>query len=63
LTVEVLNAVWQGSSVDENPVISVTGFTEAADKSYDFVQEGKVYYLSKASVVLANKRFSALPNE
>jgi replication factor A1 len=49
--------------LDENPVISVTGFTEAADKSYDFVQEGKVYYLSKASVVLANKRFSALPNE
>ncbi|KAA8915220.1 hypothetical protein TRICI_002577 [Trichomonascus ciferrii] len=49
--------------LDETSEIRVTGFTEAADKWYDFVQEGKVYYLSKASVVLANKRFSALPNE
>lgn len=49
--------------LDETTEIRVTGFTEAADKWYDFIQEGKVYYLSKASVVLANKRFSTLPNE
>lgn len=49
--------------LDESSEIRATGFTEAADKWFDYLQEGSVYYISKASVILANKRFSTLPNE
>jgi len=49
--------------MDESGEIKATGFNNAVDEFYDKLQEGKVYYVSKARVNLAKKKFSNLPND
>ena len=44
--------------MDESGDISGTAFNNAVDELYDKLQEGKVYYISKARVDLAKKKFS-----
>lgn len=43
--------------------IRATGFNDAVDSYYNLLQEGKVFYISKAKVVIAKKQFSNLNNE
>ena len=45
--------------MDETGEIRATGFNAAVDELYDKLQEGKVYYVSKARVNIANKKFNA----
>jgi replication factor A1 len=49
--------------LDESSEIRATGFGDEVDKFYNLLQEGKVYYISKAKVVIAKKQFSNLSNE
>lgn len=43
--------------------IRATGFNDAVDSYYNLLQEGKVFYISKAKVAIAKKQFSNLNNE
>mmetsp|Transcript_5388 Transcript_5388/g.8464 ORF Transcript_5388/g.8464 Transcript_5388/m.8464 type:complete len:593 (+) Transcript_5388:36-1814(+) len=43
--------------------IRATMFGEACDKFHNVFNEGQVYTISRGQLKLANKRFSALPNE
>ncbi|KAK9476941.1 hypothetical protein V1514DRAFT_335409 [Lipomyces japonicus] len=47
--------------LDQTGEIKATGFNEAVDKFYDRLVEGEVYYLTKAKVTMARKKFSNLP--
>ncbi|KAI0822834.1 replication factor-a protein [Trametes gibbosa] len=49
--------------MDESGEIRATGFNAAVDELYDRIQEGKVYFISKAKVNLAKKKFSNVQNE
>ncbi|KAJ8953979.1 hypothetical protein NQ314_007172 [Rhamnusium bicolor] len=49
--------------LDESGEIRLTGFKEAVDKFYDYIQVDKVYYISKCQLKPANKQFSALKND
>lgn len=49
--------------MDETGEIRGTGFNLAVDQLYDKFQEGKVYYISKARVNLAKKKFNNVPND
>lgn len=49
--------------MDETSEIKATGFNEQCDDFYNRLEEGKVYYISKARVSLAKKQFSNLSNE
>jgi replication factor A1 len=49
--------------MDESGEIKATGFNAVVDEFYDKLQEGKVYYVSKARVNLAKKKFSNLTND
>ncbi|KAF8623485.1 hypothetical protein AX15_006268 [Amanita polypyramis BW_CC] len=49
--------------MDESGEIKATGFNEAVDALYDKLYEDKVYYISKARVNLARKKFSNLAND
>lgn len=49
--------------MDESGEIRATGFNTAVDELYDKLVEGKVYFISKARVNLAKKKFSTLTNE
>lgn len=49
--------------MDESGEIRATAFTKAVDALYDKLEENKVYYISKARVGVAKKKFSNLPNE
>ncbi|KAI0372965.1 replication factor-a protein [Pilatotrama ljubarskyi] len=49
--------------MDESGEIRATAFNAAVDELYDRLQEGKAYYISKAKVNLAKKKFSNLSNE
>ncbi|CDK27204.1 unnamed protein product [Kuraishia capsulata CBS 1993] len=46
--------------MDESNEIRATAFNEVADKYYDFLKEGHVYYVSKARIQPAKKQFSTL---
>lgn len=43
--------------------IRATMFGDAADKFYSIFEENKVYTISRGNLKLANKKFSAIPNE
>lgn len=43
--------------------IRATGFNENCDRLYPLLEEGGVYYVSKARVNIAKKQFSNLSNE
>ncbi|KAH9950187.1 replication factor-a protein [Amylocystis lapponica] len=49
--------------MDDTGEIKATGFNNAVDELFDKIKEGKVYFISKARVNLAKKKFSHLPNE
>lgn len=49
--------------MDETGEIRGTAFNLAVDALYDKLEEGKVYYVSKAKVNLAKKQFSNVANE
>jgi replication factor A1 len=49
--------------MDESGEIKATGFNDAVEMLYDKLQEGKVYFVSKARVNLARKKFSNLAND
>ncbi|KAG1756344.1 uncharacterized protein EDB91DRAFT_1260389 [Suillus paluster] len=49
--------------MDESGEIRGTGFNAVVDELYDKFEEGKVYYISKARVNLAKKKFSNLQND
>ncbi|CAM6098031.1 unnamed protein product [Calypogeia fissa] len=48
---------------EEGTQIQATMFKEAADKFYDKLQLGKLYYISKGSLRAANKRYSTINND
>ncbi|ELU45414.1 damaged DNA binding protein [Rhizoctonia solani AG-1 IA] len=49
--------------MDETGEIRATGFNEVVDNLYSKLEEGKVYWFSKARVQLAKKQFSNLSND
>ncbi|KAG6917933.1 hypothetical protein DXG01_000370 [Tephrocybe rancida] len=49
--------------MDDTGEIRATGFNLAVDELYPKLDEGKVYYISKARVNLAKKKFSNLAND
>ncbi|KAG6899413.1 hypothetical protein C0993_010450 [Termitomyces sp. T159_Od127] len=49
--------------MDDTGEIRATGFNLAVDELYPKLEEGKVYFISKARVNLAKKKFSNLPND
>lgn len=49
--------------MDETGEIRGTGFNLVVDQLYDKLQEGKVYYISKARVNLAKKKFNNVAND
>ncbi|KAF5373748.1 hypothetical protein D9758_000878 [Tetrapyrgos nigripes] len=49
--------------MDETGEIRGTAFNAVADTLYPKFEEGKVYFVSKAKVQLAKKKFSNLPND
>ncbi|CAE6450332.1 unnamed protein product [Rhizoctonia solani] len=49
--------------MDETGEIRATGFNEVVDNLYPKLEEGKVYWFSKARVQLAKKQFSNLSND
>ncbi|KAG6814572.1 hypothetical protein H0H92_000100 [Tricholoma furcatifolium] len=49
--------------MDDTGEIRATGFNLVVDELYSKLEEGKVYYISKARVNLAKKKFSNLAND
>ncbi|KAL1732495.1 hypothetical protein EV714DRAFT_206529 [Schizophyllum commune] len=49
--------------MDDTGEIRATGFNQAVDELYDKFEEGKVYFVSKARVNLAKKKFSNVNND
>uniref|UniRef100_A0A674D4P6 Replication protein A subunit n=1 Tax=Salmo trutta TaxID=8032 RepID=A0A674D4P6_SALTR len=49
--------------VDESGEIRVTAFTQEVDKFYSIIETGKVFYISKGSLKIANKQYSSLKND
>ncbi|EAU88740.1 replication factor-A protein 1 [Coprinopsis cinerea okayama7 len=49
--------------MDDSGEIRATAFNLVADDLYPKLEEGKVYYVSKARVGLAKKKFSNIPND
>ncbi|KAI8393889.1 putative replication factor-A protein 1 [Radiomyces spectabilis] len=49
--------------LDNSGEIKATAFNDQVDRLYHILQEGKVYYISKARVTMARKQFSTLNNE
>ncbi|KIL69845.1 hypothetical protein M378DRAFT_68419 [Amanita muscaria Koide BX008] len=49
--------------MDESGEIRATAFNDVVDTLYDRLEEGKVYYISRARVNLAKKKFSNLNND
>lgn len=52
-----LNGTFQGTQ------IQATCFNEAARKFYDKFELGKVYYISKGNLKVANKQFNTVKND
>ncbi|XP_029027745.1 replication protein A 70 kDa DNA-binding subunit [Betta splendens] len=49
--------------VDESGEIRVTGFNQEVDKFYSLVEVGKVYYVTKGSLKIANKQYTTVKND
>lgn len=48
--------------LDESGEIRITGFNDAVDKFYNYVEVNKVYYISRANLKTANKQYSNVNN-
>lgn len=46
--------------LDESDEIKASAFNESAERAYNLLEEGKVYYISKAKVGAARKKFNNL---
>ena len=44
-------------------MIRATGFNDVVDRLFNILEEGKVYFISKARVNIAKKQFSNVNNE
>ncbi|UZJ52680.1 hypothetical protein CBS101457_002000 [Exobasidium rhododendri] len=49
--------------LDESAEIKATAFNDQVDRWYNVLKEGGVYYITKAKVAIARKKFSNLSNE
>uniref|UniRef100_A0AAX7UC40 Replication protein A subunit n=1 Tax=Astatotilapia calliptera TaxID=8154 RepID=A0AAX7UC40_ASTCA len=49
--------------VDESGEIRITAFNKEVDKFFSLVEQGKVYYISKATLKPANKQYTTLKND
>ncbi|KAM6907231.1 replication protein A 70 kDa DNA-binding subunit-like [Xenentodon cancila] len=49
--------------VDESGEIKVTAFNKEVEKFFSLVEQGKVYYISKAALKVANKQYNTLKND
>ncbi|KAL1138170.1 hypothetical protein AAG570_009862 [Ranatra chinensis] len=49
--------------VDESGEIRATAFKDQVDKFYDMIEEGKVYFISKCTLKMANKKFTTINND
>lgn len=49
--------------VDESGEIKITAFNKEVDKFFSLVEQGKVYYISKATLKVANKQYTSLKND
>ncbi|KAI9498454.1 replication protein A DNA-binding subunit [Zychaea mexicana] len=49
--------------LDKSGEIKATAFNDQVDRLFHVLEEGKVYYISKARVTMARKQFSTLDNE
>ncbi|XP_036939586.1 replication protein A 70 kDa DNA-binding subunit isoform X1 [Acanthopagrus latus] len=49
--------------VDESGEIRVTGFNQEVDKYFSLIEVGKVYYISKGSLKIANKQYTSVKND
>ncbi|XP_051933461.1 replication protein A 70 kDa DNA-binding subunit isoform X1 [Hippocampus zosterae] len=49
--------------VDESGEIRVTSFNQEVDKFFGLIEVGKVYYISKGNLKVANKRFTTVKND
>ncbi|KAK5918101.1 hypothetical protein CgunFtcFv8_002895 [Champsocephalus gunnari] len=48
--------------LDESGEIKVTAFNKEVDQFFSLVEQGKVYYITKATLKVANKQFNTLKN-
>ncbi|XP_075892468.1 replication protein A 70 kDa DNA-binding subunit [Nelusetta ayraudi] len=49
--------------VDESGEIRATGFNQEVDKFFGLIEVGKVYYISKCSLKIANKQYTSVKND
>ncbi|XP_057694257.1 replication protein A 70 kDa DNA-binding subunit isoform X2 [Corythoichthys intestinalis] len=49
--------------VDESGEIRVTGFNQEVDKYFELIEVGKVYYITKGSLKVANKQYTSVKND
>lgn len=49
--------------VDESGEIRATGFNNEVDKFFGLIEVGKVYYISKCSLKIANKQYTSVKND
>ncbi|XP_043996851.1 replication protein A 70 kDa DNA-binding subunit-like [Gambusia affinis] len=49
--------------VDESGEIRITAFNNEVDKFFTLLEQGKVYYISKATLKVANKQYTTLKND
>lgn len=49
--------------MDETGEIRATGFNDQVDAFYNLLEEGKVFFISKARINIAKKQFSTVNNE
>ncbi|KAM9319279.1 replication protein A 70 kDa DNA-binding subunit [Gastrophryne carolinensis] len=49
--------------VDESGEIRATAFNEQADKFFSLIEVNKVYYISKGTLKIANKQYTAVKND
>ncbi|XP_017292775.1 replication protein A 70 kDa DNA-binding subunit isoform X2 [Kryptolebias marmoratus] len=49
--------------VDESGEIKITAFNKEVDKFFSLVEQGKVYYISKAILKVANKQYTTLKHD
>ncbi|MED6242075.1 60S acidic ribosomal protein P1, partial [Ataeniobius toweri] len=49
--------------VDESGEIRITAFNNEVDRFFSLVEQGKVYYISKGTLKVANKQYTMLKND
>ncbi|XP_041664731.1 replication protein A 70 kDa DNA-binding subunit [Cheilinus undulatus] len=49
--------------VDESGEIRLTGFNQEVDKFFSLIEVGKVFYISKCSLKMANKQYTSVKND